>query len=328
MKCFRIYSTSTFQEWPQLSLFTALVFAFFFINILNILLIIALMKTNKTSTVTTKLFIYLSFCDLITGLVTLPTQMIVMGLGQSTSCFLIGFQTFFGAFPPLQSMSTIFTMSLFRFISINKPLKQISNKSLYIILTGHFCISVIISLWYLRNILVQQIGHGMGYFLVAATCYIFLVIGSSVTMNIFLHFKLKKERKVSFNIGFTQSTRRQKNAIMTLIILTSILIICYLPNMIAYSLVGHSILTNTPNPYRRLTPITGFLMLTNSGFNSLAYILRTKKIRAYLKELLVVSKVEHHPFIDQNSVIESGRKNSVYFVSCKLTKVSEVDKYP
>lgn len=328
MKCFRIYTTSTFQEWPQLSLFIAMVFAFFFINILNILLIIALIKTNRTITVTTKLFIYLACCDLITGLVTIPTQMIVMGLGESSSCFVIGFQTFFSAFPPLQSMSTIFTMSLFRFITINKPLKQFGSRTLYVILTGHFCVSVTISLWYLRNTLVDQIEHEMGYFLVAATGYIFLVIGSSVIINIFLHFKLKKKRKYSAKIGFTQSTIRHKNAIMTLIILNTILIICYLPNGIAYSLVGYSILTNTPNQYRSFTPIAGFMMLTNAGFTSLAYILRTKKIRRYLKDLLVVSKVEHQPFKDQNSVIEYGRKSSIYFVSCKLTKVSEVNRNP
>ena len=328
MNCFRIYTTSTFQEWSQLSLFIAMFFAFFFINIINILLIIALVKTSRTITVTTKLFIYLSFCDLITGLVTIPTQMIVMGLGESSSCFLIGFQTFFRAFPPLQSMSTIFTLSLFRFIKISKPLKQIENKTLYIILAGHFCVSVTISLWYLRNTLVKQIGYDMGYFLIVATCYVLLIIGSSVIINIFLHFKLKKKRKVSTKKGFTQSTLRQNNAITTLIILTSILIICYLPNGIAFSLVGHSVFTNTPNPYRSLAAISNFMMLINAGFTSLAYILRTKKIRLYLRDLLVVNKIEHHPFKDQNSVIEHGRRSSIYVLNCKLTKVSEVDRNP
>ena len=326
MQCYRIFTKSTFQQWPQLLLFLGMVLAFFCIIILNVLLIVALIKTNRNISITTKLFIYLSCCDLITGLVTIPTHIVAMVLGENSSCFLIGLQAFFNTFPVIQTMSTIFTLSVFRFIAINKPLKKIDDKTLYVVLAGHFIVSVLLSLWYLRNSLVEEIGKEMGYLLILATNYFLILIGSSVIINIFLHFKLKKNRTVSMKIGCSKSTKRHKNAIVTMVILTLTMIVCYLPNGIFFTVVGYNILRDMKYSYRSYAPLPHFIMLTNAGWNSLVYIFRTRKIRQYLRDLLVGSRPDHH-FQDQNSVIEPGR-DSTFFLKCKLQKFSEVDEIP
>ena len=323
MECYRIFTSNTFEQWPQSMFFWAMVLAFVFIVGLNTFLMVALIKTNpKQLTVTTKLFIYLTFWDLVIGLVTIPTQLVSIIIGESSSCLLIGLQAFLNAFSPQQSMSTIFTLSLFRYITITKPLTRIGVKHLYTALTVNFVMSIAISLWYLKNSMVQEIDKEMGYFLITITAYVLLVIGGSIILNMSLYYKLMKRWKESLVIGINQSTERHKHANVTMILLTVILIICYVPNGISFSVFGYRIITNAKQSYRSYTPLAHFIMLSNAGFNSLTYILRTRKIRQYLRKLLLGTNSDTNQYI----ATHIPEANPIFYLNCRLVKFSAIQE--
>jgi len=290
IQCFKIFHKEpNIKRWDRAALLACLITEFFFIIISSTMLIYALVKTNRILSITTKLFIYLSTCDLWIGLCTIPLQLFAICFGSRTPCAVVGVQAFSNSFFPLVSTWTIVTLTVLRYLAIKKPLIKVHNGTVLFALFMQLLLSVGFSSVYVYYSMQPQLSTVMGIYLIVVSVFIFFVIGNSILLNFTVHMALRHKRE---NVIRTQSmTRniRQKEASNTLLILLILLSICYLPNGISFLTTAYNILSHNldkDHAYRLYTPWTHNIMLLNSGFNSFAYIMRTRKIRQFYANLL------------------------------------------
>jgi len=137
----------------------------------------------------------------------------------------------------------------------------------------------------------------MGIYLLVTALFVFVFITISVILNVIVHITLKSKK--DNNRVRSESVMRnihQKEATSTLLILSVMLSVCYFPNALSFSVIGYNIISDNiekSSSYRQYTPWTHYLVLLNSGFNSFAYILRTKTIHEfYAKHLCGISPMK------------------------------------
>jgi len=302
-ECYRIFNEDSFNNWNRISLLSCLVFSFCFITTSNIMLIHGLRKTNNTFSVTTKLFIFLSISDLATGLITCPMQILMLTLGDQSSCLLVGIQAFVNAFTPLLSMFTILTMSVLRYTSMQSPLKRANEKNVYFWLSLQGSVALSLTVWYVTTSQELATTKSLGIFLTVVTALCVLVNGASVAINVFLHFALTKKRPIRRNS--TVSRSKQREATNTLLLLSVILVFCYFPNGVAFGVIGYYVMVDNPlrTTYRDYVPWAHIPMVLNAGVNSFVYIMRNRRIRSYYKDLLTGrSKTRKESIYSMNSL--------------------------
>ena len=279
--CYKVFNTNygILEEWDRFVLLICLVIAFVFINTSSIMLIYALLKTNTVCRMTTKIFIYLSSCDLLTGLFTVPLQIVSITMGSNVPCVIVGMQAFFNAFGPIASMCAIFTLTVMRYLAIKKPLKKIDNQTIFFALFLQIVLSLLLSTIYTYLSLSPYITVAMGIYLLVTALFVFVFITIVVILNIIVHLALKVKKDDSSRVR-TESVIRnvhQREATNMLLILSILLLVCYFPNAVSFSVIGYNIIINNSQKnsfYREYTPWTHYLVLLNSGFNSFAYIQR------------------------------------------------------
>ena len=301
--CYRIFNEDRFNNWNRISLLSFLIFSFCFITISNILLIHGLRQTNKTFSVTTKLFIFLSCSDLVTGLITCPIQILMLALGEQSPCLLVGIQAFFNAFTPLLSMFTLLTMSMLRYASMQRPLKRTSEKNIYFSLLLQASVALSLTVWYVTTSQESATTKSLGIFLIVVTALCVIVNGASVAINVFLHFSLSKKRPIRKNS--TVSRSKQREATNTLLLLSIILVFCYFPNGVAFGIIGYHVMANNSlrTTYRDYVPWAHIPMVLNAGINSFVYIIRNRRIRNYYRDVLTGrSKARKESIYSMNSL--------------------------
>ncbi|XP_066929027.1 sphingosine 1-phosphate receptor 2-like isoform X1 [Clytia hemisphaerica] len=275
--CFHIMDEANMTPHFKVTYITSLAISFIFITIVNIFLIIGLKRAYAKLTLSKKLFLYLSASDLLTGLVTIPYQGVMVIYGSSASCFQVHLQSFTNTFTPGLSMFIILTISIARYISVIKPtfFKSHANSSwVSVYMFGQIVLAGAGSIWYST----ATTSIHLGSYLIFVTALCIFIIGGSIVLNVFLYLKLRSSHS---------STKKdyQKEVIKTLIIISVILSICFLPNGVVFALVGYYIIADTDNMelYTKLIPWVYVPILLNAGLNSCVYIWRDKKINRYLR---------------------------------------------
>ena len=276
--CFHIMVEENMTPHFKATYIPTLAICFIFITIVNIFLIIGLKSAYAKLTLSKKLFLYLSASDLVTGLVAIPYQTLMVIYGTKASCFQVHLQSFTNTFTPGFSMFTILTISIARYISVTKPtfFRRNANSSwVSVYMFGQVVVAAAASVWYATATTSIQLGS----YLVFVTALCVFVIGGSIVLNVFLFLKLRSSQ---------DSTKKdyQKEVIKTLIIISVILSICFLPNGIVFALVGYYIMADVNNLelYTKLIPWVYVPILLNAGLNSCVYIWRDKKINRYLRK--------------------------------------------
>lgn len=285
--CYRIFNEEDFNSTNRILLLSFLIFAFIFITISNILLIHGLRKTKRTFTTTTKLFIFLSSSDLVTGLITCPLQIFMIILGARSTCYQVGIQAFFNAFTPLLSMFTLLTISILRCNSMQSPLKRMKEKHVFMWLLFGACIALLLTIWYIDTSQKPEVTMSLGIFLIVVTALCVLVNGASVAINTFLHFSLSKKRPIRKNS--TVSRASQRNATNTLLLLSLILVLCYFPNGVAFGIIGYHVIgqNTVKSVYRDYVPWAHIPMVLNAGINSFVYIVRNRRIKQHYSDIIL-----------------------------------------
>ncbi|XP_066936476.1 uncharacterized protein [Clytia hemisphaerica] len=314
-ECYRIFNEDSFNNLNRKLLLSFLIFAFCFINASNIMLIHGLRRTNRTFSTTTKLFIFLSSSDLVTGLITCPMQVIMLSLGVQSTCLQVGIQAFFNAFTPLLSMFTLLTMSILRCISMQRPLKRTKEQHVWMWLMCQVVIALILTIWYVDISQKSNTTQSLGIFLIVVTALCVLVNGASVVINTFLHFSLSKNKPIRKNSTVTRA-KQQKGATNTLLILSIILVLCYFPNGVAFGVIGYHILgrNTVKTVYRDYVPWAHIPMVLNAGINSFVYIIRNRRIKQYYKDVflcrLQTSRYRRESMFSMQSLNNNNNNNN------------------
>ncbi|XP_066929029.1 sphingosine 1-phosphate receptor 2-like isoform X2 [Clytia hemisphaerica] len=276
--CFHIMDEANMTPHFKVTYITILAISFIFITVVNTFLVIGLKRAYTNLTLSKKLFLYLSASDLVTGIVTIPYQGVMVIYGSSASCFQVQLQSFTNTFSPGLSMFTILTISIARYISVIKPtfFKSHANSSwVSVYMFGQIVLAASAAVWYATATTRVHLGS----YLVFVTGVCFVVIGGAIILNVFLFIKLRSSH---------DSTKKdyQKEVIKTLIIISVILFICFLPNGVVFALVGYYIMADIDNMelYTKLIPWVYVPILLNAGLNSCVYIWRDKKINRYLRK--------------------------------------------
>jgi len=284
-----------------------------YISCMNILLILGLFKTNSKLSLSKKLFVYLSFSDLFTGLVTAPYQVSMVVLGSDASCFQVDLQSFLNVFTPGLSMFTILSISIARYVSVAKPTffrRNANSPWVFALMIGQAIMALAVAVWYASARDAIQLGS----FLSGVTFFCFTAVGGAIVINVFLYLQLSKKSLENLAQQQIQTQNYHKEVIKTLIIISIILSVCYLPNGIVFSVVGyHVFMDDTNNMYNNLIPWVYLPILFNAGINSIVYIWRDRKIARYIKSLffskITMFRLLYHTN-NQSATNASGEKES------------------
>lgn len=293
-ECFYVFK-DPFETSSQLvALLGVLIFTMFFIIITNILLIHGLRattKNNKKLSLTKKLFVYLSSTDLFTGFVSVPFQIWMLIISKDASCTQTAIQAFVNAFTPALAMFTLLSISATRYLSVAQPnfyREHVRHPKVTIVLVLQAAAALGLTIWYVVATQ-SNTHHLLGIFLIFVTFLCFGTIGTAVVVNFRLFFFLKKHNEHSMIVrGRETNAAYQTEVAKTLLLISLVLVLCYLPNGIAFSIVGYHVFRgdSQSDTYNYYVPWAHVPMLLNAGFNSLIYIRRNKNIYFYYKRLL------------------------------------------
>ena len=192
-------------------------------------------------------------------------------------------------------MNTIFTMSILRYLSIEKPMRKISGHIQLLIFGLQFMFSLALTIFYVISSQTVQLSIFLGIFMLIVTLMCLGLSVSNGALNGVLYIKMKRRfdtntvnRLAPFTNKITQrSIINQKKAIGTLLLISTALVICYMPNGILFGVISFQILTNDSETqsdlYSKFSPWGHVPMLLNAGLDSFIYIIRKRSIFCYYK---------------------------------------------
>jgi len=275
-----------------ISIIAIVVMAFSLIS--NTSLIYILYKDCRPLSITKKLFIYLSIVDLLAALVMETGKVYVVYAPQHTTCPFMNKLFAFGNFLTAYSIIIFGTISILRFLSIKKPLFQITNRLVYAILLVEVLLSISIGGTIGNPSVLEMDEHDLKFVQIFASSSILFIVIVVFAMNLMSYVALGKQFNrgtvvssgINTNCNQSQpsqisATQRKQKAAKTFILITLSYWFCYLPFVVfSYLQIGGngSIIGITV----RLFTLHS-LMLTNSGLNSIIYMCRMKKIGRYFK---------------------------------------------
>ena len=273
----------TLHQWDIMFLFICTIMAIIFIIATSSMLIYGLVKTNKLLSITSKIFIYISICDLVNGFIVIPIQLLNMAL--KLPCLLAVTQDILHVIIISMSLYTLITLTVLRYIAINNPLRKIKNRTVHIVLFIGLMLSIANASAYFYTSHKQELLILMGIllFLIAVIIMTFLMV--SISLNIILRRSLRKRScAIKKSIRSKMHMVSKEKATTTLLILLVVILICYLPTVIATGYTAYHILAKNENYYlvwHRSARWSTYVYSLASGFNSLVYMLRTKSIRKF-----------------------------------------------
>ena len=310
-KCFYVMEDENLTPIIKIVYSSILGVTFLFIIISNLLLILGIRKSYRNKmTLSKKLFLFLSISDLFTGLITVPIQFSMVFYGSQATCFQVQLQAFFNTFTPALSMFTILTVSIVRYVSVVKPnfyKRNAHSRWIFAVLMVQFVLSAAMALWYVTATTRRHLGS----FLIFVTLFCFAIIGSAVLLNIVLYIKLNSNSYSTTAVSNQKQKSYQKRVTKTIVLISVISSVSYLPNGIVFGLVGYFIIAQGSHLYfyQVYIPWVFLPMILNAGVNSVIYMWRDTKISRYLSMLILTTfrcsktteKVDGINLIDNNN---------------------------
>lgn len=303
--CVKIFKKNFSATLNVLLLLTVYVCAIVFILFSNILMIIGTIKLNKHLSLSKKLFLCQSFSDLVTGILTVPIQIGMVINGSKSNCTLVSIQAFFNAFSPSLSMMLLMVISLFRYALItknSKAMKLTSPSAVKFILIIQVLISLCYACWYCYiSRLTRQLHHVI--FLIFSSVYVICIVTGMIVINLRLLFHINKTSKNSALRQNSNIVQYHTKATKTILIITVVAILCYLPLIVLFPFVGFLIVTNDPRShyYNYMLPWAHAPIVYNSGINSIVYISRNGGVLKYIKMFFTKTVAQDNFSNDRNS---------------------------
>ena len=306
--CTHIFTREAFPNELFIVHTTFMVLMFFGIITSNISMIFGLLKVNSQLTLSKKLFICLSCSDLITGLCTLPVQTITSYWREDASCALISTQAFFNAFPTSLSLFFLLHISFARYCTVKHANSQLCNFQRRF--WKHFValeitISFANGLWYSLEASQTRNHFHHASFILFCSFFVVLILSMILILNGRLWDTLTTHRKFTMtnHINEKRIVQSHRKAVKTIIILSVILVICYMPTVFSFSITAGFLFAKDPRAefYHYLIPWSYVFLLMNSGINSCVIVVRDRKLRAFLKTICLKLEMRTADQLSYNS---------------------------
>ena len=279
------HSINTIQQHIVYQIVTFYAVTVVFVLTSNLMLIYGFYKTSRPFTIITKLFIYLSICE-VAFIFCYVLNLINFILKGNTSNHIILFGLTY--FIVLMALFIFWTISFLRFLSIFKPMYRIETRTVYKILLLEAFIS-----------LLATTAISIGYMLVSSTIDELLNANSKVNIGlnlvvIFINLSLnlssliilrrstnsKARQKKDNVLGNPMVVKQKTRALNTLLLITIIQLVCNLPAT-CWSIFTFEFLPK--HIFLLILVICQCLQMSNFGINSLIIILRTKDLRHFYR---------------------------------------------
>ena len=265
----------------------------------NFLLIFGICKTNKQLSSTNISFVWLSMQDIVVVFTTFVSAYINF-IGQ-VSCGATFILNAINSCFTFSSMLTFCTISIFRYLKLKNPLKQIRSRIIYIVLIVEFMSAILTaaSLITLKYIKYVNVAIMSGFVLFTGVLFI-LVLIIVLAINIKSYRIINKQMKLSFlkkvnnidlgstnkssirntNLHSLASSKKLKSSVVTLIMITCSYLFCFTP-FSAYMLISGLLEFHTMIKLYGLVLILSLLIHANSGINSIIFVIRSKNLRHF-----------------------------------------------
>ena len=271
---------------------TFMVIIFFGIITSNVSMIFGLLKVNNHLTLSKKLFICLSCSDLITGLCTLPVQTAASYLREDAECGLISAQAFFNAFPTSLSLFFLLHISFARYCTVkhaNSKLATMQKRFWKHFVLFEILVSFANGFWYSLEASQTEDRFHHASFILFCSFFVVLILTMILILNGRLWNTLTTHRNFTIHnhINEERIVKSHRKAVKTIIILSVILVICYMPTVFSFSVTAGFLFAKDPRSefYYYLIPWSYIFLLLNSGINSFVIVVRDRKLRAFLKTI-------------------------------------------
>ena len=296
--CWIIFTSSMVHNNNGNILLGFYVLSMLLITTTNIAMIVGLIKCFRKLSRINKLFIFLSLNDLMVGILLIPIQIYGVISGDKTSCTGAGVHGFLTVYAPSVSMTTVCLIALDRYMLISNKIfyeNYLTSCFVTIWIIGELTIVIIGSLWYAISLQYQNlVVHGL--LMLFLSTFVGIALGSVTVINIKLLRHVKqaaKESQQTFSFG---TTRYEKKVTKTIIVISIILVICYLPtligllyNSIFYFKPGNKIMRKKTNNIQQLLPWLTCLVELHSFLNASVFIWRNRIIVNYYKVMFHIS---------------------------------------
>lgn len=289
--CFTIFSAETTSSTNGSLLIFILCLTLILSLLSNITMVFGLVKTNRELSASKRLFLCLCATDLMTTVFTVPMQIVMILLKNKASCLLIAFQAFLSSFSPTLAVCILLLISFLRYCIILKPDSAYSNGlAIRRILSMMVIFSLSLSAVYIYvSQTLSQLPHGV--FLVFCSLFCILVISLNLFLNmkLLIHFKGTSKEHISIYKNKTLHVTNYHNSVTkTLIILSGVMVILYLPMVIIFAGIGLVLLLHTKHLeyYNYFVPWSHTIVVLNTFTNSFVYLCRDQKIAKYFRLIL------------------------------------------
>ena len=251
--------------------------------IANTLMMIGLWKTKRRFSRPQKLYFSLCISDILVGVLNVPLNITTM-IKQNISCTVLAVQLFIGSFAIHLGMLIMLSIVIDRYLLITKTRfynVHIEYQSIVIFLAVTTVIAFASGIPYVLISLSSQ--KQMGIILFSTATGTLLIIICMTTLNyLLIKHVTKTEKETSRNTGVQAKYTRRTTKIV--IILSMIMIVCYLPAAICRLFQGiYAYREESETVLTYFTLWTYPLVLFNTTINSVVYIRRTIAINDYYK---------------------------------------------
>ena len=286
------------EQIQQISLFYMYIslygLTFVFVFTANMMLVYGFYKTSRPFKIVTKLFIYLSTCEVVLIFCLLLNSVILTLKGRFISDY---HHIIFYVFVIVIIVTTLlifWTISFLRFLSIFKPMYRIKIRTIYKILlievSTSFLVAITIQLGYILcstfvfNVVSSKIILGLNLLMI----FVNLTLNMSSLIILRRSTNLKTRQKKDNVLGNPMVVKQKKRALNTLLLITIVHLVLTLPAT-CMSLFDLEFLLK----YDLLVilVICQCLQISTFGIDSFIVILRTKNLREFYRLKCCMAKV-------------------------------------
>lgn len=250
----------------------------------NLTFIYGLWKTNKVLSFVQRLFIYLSFSDLLVGCV--PGFMYAVYILNGSSCFYMSITMALGVCFVILDSSTLFTISMLRLLAILRPFKQVNYKKIVLFLVFEAMISSVIAgasfFMYERSDNIS--GFTDIVYLISSVLLGFNV--ATILCILVCLYSIRKNYRRSQTMSNKIQIRKQRKSVVTLMIIASVFMCLTMAEGIALYIIRielengfHSFSKNMNT--LSMVDLTVISTMLNAALNSFICICRSKKLKRF-----------------------------------------------
>ena len=242
---------------------------------------IGLWKTKRRFTRPQKFYFCLCISDILVGIFNVPLQITLL---IHPLCEIMAVQQFLGFFPVNFSMLIMLSIIIDRYLLVTKTIfynKHILNQRIVIIIAANTVIPFMLGVPHV--IISLSNNKQVGTLVIVQSIWILFIMVVMATLNYLLIIHVKRISTIT-----RRDTGRQgqySNKVTNLVIMLSIImIICYLPSQLGYLILGIYIYSGKSNAVLQyystwVTP----LILLNTTINSVIYVKRSTSIKDYYR---------------------------------------------